>query len=188
MDLLKAVNAILPKLGEHPVTSLDSRSPTLGIILPEIDAQIDLLLTPGWWFNKFEDVDLFPNSEGQIDVPEDTLDFVPNAQYDDIVQRDELFYNGKTRSFVFPVGSKITGTLTQRLGFEQLPEPAANFVLYSALITIYATDIGLEQVVQLWRQYAQQAQANMEQAHLRHRRYTIKSSRRYMKLRRAMRG
>lgn len=188
MDLLKAVNEILPKLGEHPVTSLDSRSPTLGVILPQIDSEIALLLQPGWWFNKATDVDLYPNSEGELDVPDDTLSFVPNRDMPDIVQRGEQFYNGQTRSYLFPVGVPIRGTLIQTMTFDLLPESAARFVLFSALITIYATDIGLEQVVQLWQSYAQNAQSNMEQEHLRHRRYNIRESRQYQKLRRAMRG
>lgn len=186
MQLLKAVNAILPKLGERPVTSLESRNPTLGVILPQIDMEIDQVLMAGWWFNTYFNVDLFPNSEGQIDVPEDTLSFVTNRESTSAVQRGELFYNPDTRSYVF--SGKVTGTLRQRMTFEELPESVAQFVLYSALVTIYTTDIGLEQVVQQWMAYARNAQAAMEQEHLRHRKYTIKQSRRYINLRRAMRG
>jgi len=185
MLLLDAVNRILPKLGEHRVTSLDSKSPTLGVILPEIDAQIDLCLQGGWWFNTFH-VDLFPNSEGGIDVPEDTLSFVADAQYGIVTQRGEQFYNAATRSYIFT--DKISGKLIQRMGFEDLPQSAANFVLYTALVSIYLTDIGLEQVVQSWSAQANIAQSAMEQEHLRQRKYTIKQSRRYQNLRRAMRG
>lgn len=185
MQLLTAVNSILPKLGEHPVTSLESKNPTLGVILPEIDAEIGMLLKPGWWFNTFR-VDLYPNSEQEIDVPLDTLSFIADAQYPMVIQRGEKFYNGDTRSYKFT--GKVSGVLRQRMGFEELPESAAEFVLYSSLVTIYATDIGLEQTVDLWRQYAQQAQANMEQEHLRQVKLTIKSSPRYAHRRRAMRG
>lgn len=186
MQLLKAVNAILPKLGERPVTSLESRNPTLGVILPQIDMEIDRVLMAGWWFNTYFNVDLFPNSEGQIDVPEDTLSFVTNATSTPAAQRGELFYNPDTRSYTFP--GKITGTLRQRMTFEELPETAAQYVLYSALVTIYTTDIGLEQIVQQWMAYAHSGLAAMEQEHLRQRKYTIKNSRRYVNLRRAMRG
>jgi len=183
--LLDAVNEILPKLGEHPVTSLDSKSPTLGVILPEIDSQIDQLLQPGWWFNTFH-VDLYPNSEGYIDVPEDTLSFVSDPQYGVIVQRGERFYNAATRNYQFT--GKVSGKLIQRMSFEELPASAARFVMYSALVIIYLTDIGLEQVVQSWSAQANIAQAAMEQEHLRQRQFTIKQSRRYRNLRRAMRG
>lgn len=188
MDLLTAVNAILPKLGEHPVTSIESRNPTLGVILPQIQMEIDSILMRGWWFNTFENVDLFPNSQGEIDVPEDTLSFVANKDQPHIIQRGERFYNAQTRSYVFPVGTKIKGTLRQRMVFSDLPESAAQFVLYSALVTIYLTDIGLEQVVQQWVAYASSAQASMEREHLQQKHYTVKQSRRYMNLRRSMRG
>lgn len=186
MKLLDAVNAILPALGERPVTSLDSRNPTLGVILPQIDRELKQLLQPGWWFNRFDDVDLFPNSEGEIDVPEDTLSFVVNKGFDPVIMRGERFYNSKTRSYQFT--QKVTGTLIQTMGFEDLPESAADFCLYSALVTCYITDIGLEQVVQTWSAYATQAQALMEQEHLRQMKFTIKQSRRYRHLRNAMRG
>lgn len=185
MLLLDAVNEILPKLGEHPVTSLDSKSPTLGVILPEIDAQIDQICQNGWWFNTFE-VDMFPNSEGQIDVPEDTLSFISNPDGPVIVQRGELFFRADTRSYTFT--DKISGRLIQRVGFEDLPPSVARFAMYSALVIIYLTDIGLEQVVSSWSAQANIAQALMEQEHLRQRQFTIKKSRRYQKLRRAMRG
>lgn len=187
MQKLKAINAILPKLGEHPVTSIDSRNPTLGVILPQIDLEIDQVLMSGWWFNTF-DVELFPNSEGEIAVPDDTLSFISNPGEPELVQRGDRFYNMATRTYEFPVGRGIHGKLRQRMDFEELPESVAQYVLYSALVTIYITDIGLEQVVQQWASYATQAGAAMEQEHLRHKKYTIKNSRRYRNLRNAMRG
>lgn len=188
MELLTAVNAILPKLGEHPVTSLESRNPTLGVILPQIQMEIDSVLMRGWWFNTFDNVELFPNGQGEIDVPEGTLSFVANKDQPQIIQRGERFYNAKDRSYVFTVGTKIKGTLRQRMAFADLPESAAQFILYSALVTIYLTDLGLEQVVQQWATYASSAQASMEREHLQQKHYTIKQSRRYTNLRRAMRG
>lgn len=186
MDLLRAVNEILPKLGERPVTSLEAKSPTLGVILPQIECEIALCLAPGWWFNTAYNVDLFPDSEGGLAVPEDTISFVSNRGERDIVVRGESFYDLTTRSYIFT--EKVRGTLIQTMQFSDLPESAARFVLYSAMVTIYATDIGMEQVVQLWSSYAQQAKAQMEQEHLRHRGYSVKQNSRYMRLRRAMRG
>lgn len=185
MLLLDAVNEILPKLGEHPVTTLDAKSPTIGVILPEISSQIDQVLQSGWWFNTFH-VDLFPNSEGNIDVPDDTLSFVSDPEYPVVVQRGEQFYNAENRNYQFT--GKVSGKLIQTMDFEDLPASAARFVMYSAMVIIYLTDIGLEQVVQAWQAQAQQSQAAMEQEHMRQRQFTIKKSRRYQKLRRAMRG
>lgn len=185
MQLLDAVNSILPKLGERPVTSLESHNPTLGVILPEIKMGIDTMCMTGWWFNTFHKVDLFPNSEGYIDVPEDTLSFVPDIGQVPMTARGERFYNAQTRSYKFT--DKVRGTLRQRLPFQELPESAAAYVLYESLVVIYATDIGLEQVVDLWRNKASQAQASMEQEHLRHKNYSVRQQRQYSNLRNAMR-
>lgn len=186
MDLLRAVNEILPKLGERPVTSLEAKSPTLNVILPQIECETALVLSPGWWFNTAYNVDLFPDSEGNLNVPEDTISFIANKNSRKVVVRGERFYDLTTRSYTFT--EKVTGTLIQTVAFSDLPENAARFVLYSAMVTIYATDIGLEQVVSLWSQYAATAKAQMEQEHLRHRGYSVKQSPRYRNLRNAMRG
>ena len=186
MDLLRAVNEILPKLGERPVTSLEAKSPTLNVILPQMECELALVVAPGWWFNTAYNVDLFPDSEGNLNVPEDTISFFANKNSRDVVVRGERFYDMLTRSYTFT--EKVTGTLIQTMAFGDLPENAARYVLYSAMVTIYATDIGLEQVVSLWSQYKATALAQMEQEHLRHRQYSVKQSPRYQKLRRAMRG
>lgn len=185
MKLLDAINKILPKLGEHPVTSTEAKTPTLGVIIPQIETEIDDVLMAGWWFNEFP-VDLYPNSEGQIVVPVDTLSFVPDRRSGSVVQRGELFYNGDTRSYTFT--GKISGKLIQRLDFEELPESAAAFVFKSALVTCYATDIGLESVVQLWQGQANAASALMDAEHLKHKKYSIKQSPRFINRRRAMGG
>lgn len=185
MLLLTAYNRILPKLGEHPVTSVDSKSPTIGVIKPELEAQVESLCMAGWWFNEF-DVTLYPNSEKQIDVPTKTLSFVPDRESGSVVQRGELFYNGVNRSYKFD--TKVSGKIIQLLNFEELPESAAAFALYSATVTCYITDIGLEQVVQVWNQQKAEALALMESEHLKHRKYTIKQSRRFAHRRNAMRG
>lgn len=186
MQLLRAINEILPKLGERPVTSLEAKSPTLAVILPQIEFELDLCVAPGWWFNTAYNVDIFPDSEGNLMVPEDTISFITNRDQKDVVVRGDRFYRLHDRSYKFT--EKVTGTLIQRVPFEELPENAARFVMYSALVTIYATDIGLEQVVQLWSAAATSAKALMEQEHLRHRGYSVKQNPRYRKLRAAMRG
>ena len=73
MKLLDAVNLILPKLGEHRVTSVDNKHPTLAIILPEIENELKKLLARGWWFNEF-DYKAYPDSEGAGALIEFELD------------------------------------------------------------------------------------------------------------------
>lgn len=184
MLLLNAINEVLPKLGEHPVTSTESKSPTLAVVIPQIEATTRNLLTAGWWFNTFN-ITLYPDSEKYIGVPLNTLKWIPEPGVS-CIARGERFYNGDTQSFKFD--GPVKGVVTQLVSFEELPESVAQAVLYTALVIIYATDIGLEEVVRIWQGLATAGMARMEAEHLENKRYSIRQSRRFRNLLSAMRG
>lgn len=184
MQLLEAINLILPKLGEHRVTRLDVKHPTLAIILPEVEYEIKRLLLKGWWFNEF-DTTLYPDKEGHISVGTDILTFTPKYP-DTAVQRGARLYNPQDRSYVFD--EPIEGRCREYVPFEELPESAAQAVYYTALVTCYGTDIGLTNEVQLWGSAAQAAAGDLLAEHLRQKRFNTKSTRQFRKLRCALRG
>ena len=183
MDLLKAVNSILPKLGEHPVTNLNLKHPTLAIILPVVESTLDTVLSRGWWFNEY-DYTVYPDSEQEAAVPVDTLEFLPDEEGP--VVRGLRFYNTRDNSFKFTASFK--GKLKERLQFDEVPESVARLVLYSALVEVYLTDIGLEQVVREWENMAEVADGQACSEHLRNKRYGTKKSNRFRRIRSAMRG
>jgi len=183
MELILAVNRILPALGEHPVTSLNTKHPTLAILLPKIQNKLEDLTMMGWWFNTFKTT-LYPDSEGGVALPTDTLSFVP--MFDNAVQRGSALYNGDTQSYIWT--APIEGTIITRIPFDELPESMASYVFYSALVVAYVTDIGMENEVQLWQTEAAQAERRVMSEHLRNRKYTTQRSPRYQRIRHAMRG
>jgi hypothetical protein len=183
MNLLTAVNLILPALGEHPVTRIDVKHPTLAVILPVIDSNLDMTLMRGWWFNEFPHT-LYQDSEFGIVLPDDTLAFIPNQGYEGAVRNGRLF-NKTTLDFVWT--EAVPGTLQLRLPFEELPESVATYVFYTALVQIYLVDIGLESVVGEWKQIAKTAEFLATNEHLRNMRHTTRKSGRYARLRSAMR-
>lgn len=167
MQLLTAVNTILPKLGEHTVTSVDAKHPTVAIIQNAISEAQRTTLLRGWWFNTHSTT-LYPDSEKNIALPADTLKvFTPNASG---IQRGTQLYNADTLSFAWDSPVKVD--LTVGLDFELLPESAANYVLYSGCVQAYTTDIGLEQVVQMWQQESNNAFNDMLGEHLKNRRFS----------------
>lgn len=181
MNLLTAVNGILPKVGEHPVTTLNMNHPTLAIILPEMEAQRKSLLLPGWWFNTFTRT-LLPDVSGIIAVPDDTLSFVP--AYSDAIQRGaRLIKLDETE--VFTEGVK--GNAIVDVDFEELPQAAAEYVLYTSLVVVYATDIGVERELQVWQTLADRAEARLTSEHLRNMRHSTRRSRQYLNYRKALR-
>jgi hypothetical protein len=183
MDLLKAVNAILPRLGEYPVTSLDAPHPTVAIILPAIESNVDSVLMRGWWFNEMK-YTVHLSTDGTAKVPVGTLEFLPDQEGP--VVRGRSFFNTADNSFVFP--APFTGRLKQRVDFEDLPESIAYLVLYKALVEVYITDIGLEQVVREWQSAVMEYESLASAEHLRNRRHSTKKSARYARIRNAMRG
>lgn len=183
MDLLQAVNSILPKLGEHPVTNVTVKHPTLAIILPVFDTTLNTALRRGWWFNEF-DYTVYPDSEQFAGVPEDALEFLPDEAGP--VVRGRRFFDTRTNSFKFD--GPFKGRLKVNVPFEELPESVAYLVMYTALVEVYLTDIGMEQVVQGWVAMQTQAEAQASSEHLRNMRHSTKNSARYRRIRNAMRG
>lgn len=184
MKLLDAVNLILPKLGEHSVTRLDIKHPTLGLILPEVENELVTTLLDGWWFNEFENT-LYPDNEGNITVGTDTLKFLPNdGQYCTI--RGTQLYNPADLSYTW--AKAIKGIITQRVLFDELPETAAQYVFYSALVNVYITDLGITQDVQAWQTKAGAAHTRMLAEHVRQRKYSTRQSARFQRITAALRG
>lgn len=175
MKLLTALNLILPALGEHVVTRVDARHPTLAVILPVIELKLTECLLRGWWFNE-DCYTMYPDLDGEIAVPTTTIAFIPTAEFRATV-RDGRLYNMATRNYLWT--TPVRGTLQERLEFEELPESVATYVFYAALVQTYLVDIGLEQVVQKWEQLAMTAEFSATAEHLRNKRHSTRNSARY---------
>lgn len=183
MKLLDAVNLVLPRLGEHAVTKLDTKHPTLAVILPAIENELITVLLKGWWFNTFE-YTAYPDPEGRIALGTDTLSFV-SRDVPSALRGVELF-NPKTLNYVWD--EPVVGCIKQRVDFDDLPESAAQYVFYTGLVTSYTTDLGVTQDLQVWMTKAGEAYSELLAEHLRNQKYSTTRSRRFRNLRRAMRS
>lgn len=184
MLLLDAVNYMMPKLGEHEVTSIEARHPTVALILPAIEDTLRIVLGKGWWFNEFN-ATLYPDSENELNLGTNVINVVP-YQPSTAVQRGRRMYNPETFSYKFD--SPINVRIRQYVDFEEIPEPAAVWVRNEALSQVYTADIGVTQDIQVWMALAEQAKSDLLAEHLRNKRYTTKNSRPFRKLRSALKG
>lgn len=184
MKQLDAINLIMPKLGERPVTSLEVRHPTLAVLLPIMDIKRRMILGRGWWFNQYE-YTAYPSVAGKISLGSDTLSFVPYAQYTAAMRGTDLF-NTSTLSYVFT--DKVVGTITQDVGFDLLPESAAQHVLYASLEEAFATDLGVGDDLREWQVKAGQAWSDLLGEHLRQKKYNTRGTRNWRRLVRALQG
>lgn len=184
MKLLTAINNILPKLGEHPVTRVDARHPTLAVILPVLEQCLVETLQKDWWFNR-ACVTLYPDSEGEIALPANLMSFLPDEGFVGSVRGSRLYNNGDL-SFRWP--GPVRGIMRERVEFEELPESVATYVFYYGLVTTYLSDIGLEPIVEQWKEMADSAEEQATQEHLKNARYSTQKSRRWGRLQRSLRG
>lgn len=184
MKLLDAVNLVLPKLGERPVTSLEVKHPTLAVLLPIIEQTRTNTLQRGWWFNEFK-YTAYPNAQGEIDIGTDCLSFVPTSSGAAVV-RGQRLYNPETLSFTFT--SSVEGRVVQLVEFDELPESAATYIFYSALIEAYTTDLGVTQELQIWQGLAARAWSDLLAEHLRQRKHSTRKTRAWRNLINAMQG
>lgn len=184
MELLTAVNQVLPKLGERPVTNLQVKHPTLAILLPIIDQTKRTLLLKGWWFNEFP-YKAFPGNGGEIAMGIETLSFVPTYR-DTATLRGGKLYNPITLSYVFT--EPVEGRIRQNMEFNELPESAANYVFYAALVEAFTTDLGVTQELGVWQALAGQAHSDLLGEHLRQKKFNTRSSRRWRKFAWSLQG
>ena len=72
MELLEAVNTILPFMEERPVTSVDVRHLTVALIVDRINFARDNILNEDFWFNS-EQKKFYLSTEGKVAVPTNVL-------------------------------------------------------------------------------------------------------------------
>jgi hypothetical protein len=80
----------------------------------------------------------------------------------------------------------VAGKITQFVEFDELPEHAAQYVLYSALIEACATDLGNQPELNLWMRLAAQAWDDVVAEHLRQKQYNTRKTQTWLKFRRSL--
>ncbi|QJD54988.1 putative tail tubular protein [Pseudomonas phage MR16] len=142
MTLLEAVNLILRKIGEIPVTSVDEQYSTLTIALPALEEARVRILSEGYWFNTFYEHILQPLVSGEVVTPADCLKFFPaDGKYAFTGKRISLSESGS----IF-VNEAVKGRLIIDSVFEELPEVVQYAIAYSAAYDTYVSDIGNDDI------------------------------------------
>lgn len=171
MELLTAVNTVLPYMGEHVITRIvGAKHPTVDLILAAIDRNRSSILQEGLWFNELI-VTLQPNTENQIEVPVDTL-AIYGITHTVSLDGTRLFnLSNGTRYFSSPVQVR----LVRDIPFEKLPQTAALTVVYMAAVEVYLADFGRENTIPELQTLAERNYRMLKQEDLRNRRYRNES-------------
>lgn len=182
---LDAVNIILRKLGEQPVTNLDVQYPTIAVALPALDEARVAVLQEGWWFNSVDEFDFYPDVNGELNVPADLLMFYPE-------EPDKYTFDGvsivltSTRSPV--VSATVRGRAVFNKDFEQLPNVARYAIAYRAAFDTYISDFGDSDIAQQILMAARDHYSELSAAHTRQRKSSSRTKRQVARWRHMLRA
>ena len=145
---LEAVNALLDSVGLTPVNTL---SPAPGEYRADVKAaEKELarvsreLQKKGWHFNTECNYPLTPSISsvpaGQIQLPTNTLRVDDETKRLPVVQRGDRLYNLHTHSFIFD--APVRATIVLLLPFDELPEPARDYIVKKASLQFQRHHLG----------------------------------------------
>jgi hypothetical protein len=134
LSLLEAVNQLLSCIGEAPVSSLeDDKTADVSAAVEKINFVSRDVQARGFDWNTDYDYVLAVQEGDKVAVPDDALliEFPRRFNEPDPVQRGRFFWDRKDKTFEF--ADALTATrIVWLLDFEELPQPAASYVLARA--------------------------------------------------------
>jgi hypothetical protein len=133
MTKLDAVNSMLERVWESPVSSLDTPGVSSVAAAKRIlDNTIRNVLARGWTFNTEEDLTLARNADNKIAVPTNALEIDTYGEDADVdvVVRDGFLYDRKEHTFTFTKNLKVR--IKYLFDFEEVPQAARQYIALMA--------------------------------------------------------
>lgn len=130
---LSVVNDMLACLGELPINALDEGHPMVPTALRMLDNASNRVQAVSWWFNR-EIVDLLPDTQSFIYVPNDTISVDPADQRHNYVMRGRRLYKPYEPSSAskYTFDSTVRCWLVREVPFDDLPVSAQSAISYAA--------------------------------------------------------
>lgn len=165
---LDAVNGMLLAIHEQPIISLeDDGVSDASIALHTLSEVSRAVQGSGWHFNTVRGVKLIPTEpQKELVLPRHCLrvDSVRGSAWQNVVQRGLRLFNTGTNSYRFD--SPLTVDMVVFLPFEELIQPARDYIMVRATRRFQARVMG-SQVVEHFTQVEEyQSKAVLEQAEL----------------------
>ena len=151
---LPAVNQILQSCGQAPVTTLDQTNPDVAIAyqtLLEVSREVQ---AEGWSFNKEFHYDMTPDSNNEIQIPNNILQIdasknAANAQID-VIRRSGKLYDKAHHTYTFT--KKVSCDITWLFDWVDIPTPIADFITSKAATTVSSRIVGDNNQYQMLQQ------------------------------------
>ena len=158
---LSAVNSILGAIGQSPITTLNFENPEVAVIYNILkECNIDIQ-SEGWSFNKEDHVKYVPDSNKNVKLPSNVLQFSLHDGLDNKSQR-LIIRNGKVYDKVdhtdeFTVDLSLDVIWLQK--FEDIPQVFRRYIIYCASSRAAAQLVANPQLVKMLQQKEAYARA-----------------------------
>lgn len=159
---LETVNSMLGHIGETPVNSIADTNAlpvTAAMAVTIIDEVSREVQTEGWHFNTEDNVELTPDSQGNIEIPEDIIELDVADKTVDVVQRGLSLFDRRDNTTTFK--DKITVSLIRLLDWDSLPEVARRYITLRASRVFQGRVVGSRELESLIARDEFQARARL---------------------------
>ena len=148
---LSAVNSILGAIGQSPITKLNFENPEVSLVYNLLkDCNIDVQ-SEGWTFNKEDHVKYSPDSNKNVKLPPNVLQFSLHDGLDNKSQR-LIIRNGKVYDKVDHT-DEFTDDLSLDViwlqKFEEIPQVFRRYIIYCASTRAATQLVANPQLVQM---------------------------------------
>ena len=162
---LEAVNSMLGHIGEAPVNTISNAtalpiSASVAVsVLDETSREVQL---QGWHFNTEVDVELTPDGDGNITIPDNAVGVDTVDTTLDVTQRGLRLYNRKERTYAF--NSSIKVHVTYLFDWDDLNEHARRYITLRAARVFQGRMVGSRELEALLARDEYMARAALEEA------------------------
>ena len=148
---LSAVNSILGAIGQSPITTLNFENPEISLIYNLLkECNIDIQ-AEGWTFNKEEHVKYSPDSNKNVKLPSNVLQFSLHDGLDNksqrLIIRDGKVYDKVDHTDEFTADLSLDVLWLYK--FEELPQVFRRYVIYCASSRAAAQLVNNSQLVEM---------------------------------------
>lgn len=161
---LEAVNSMLGHIGEAPVNTISNAtalpiSASVAVsVLDETSREVQL---QGWHFNTEVDVELTPDGDGNITIPDNAVGVDTVDTTLDVTQRGLRLYNRKERTYAF--NSSIKVHVTYLFDWDDLNEHARRYITLRAARVFQGRMVGSRELEALLARDEYMARAALEE-------------------------
>ena len=158
---LSAVNSILGAIGQSPITTLNFENPEVAVIYNILkECNIDIQ-SEGWSFNKEDHVKYVPDSNKNVKLPSNVLQFSLHDGLDNksqrLIIRDGKVYDKVDHTDEFTVDLSLDVIWLQK--FEDIPQVFRRYIIYCASSRAAAQLVANPQLVKMLQQKEAYARA-----------------------------